>query len=340
MTPSLDMNEVKGRYSGKEVLITGGLGMMGSSIAHQAVMWGARVVLMDSCLEPYGANVFNVRDIQDRLRIVQADIREKEATRSLIKGKDIVFNLAGQVSHNDSLENPFLDADINYFGHLNVLENLHRHNPKAIVIHAGSRLQFGRIETIPVNEKHPLNPRTPYALNKTAAENMYLFYNQIHGQACVLFRVANPYGPRSQMKHSKYSMVNWFIRQAMEGKTVSVFGGGEQIRDYVFVEDLAEAFLIAAVHSDCRGQVYNIGSGIGTSFKEMAETVVKEVGNGTVAYVPWPDHYLNVETGDYVTNIDKFHQATGWVPKVSLKEGIQRTHQYYQQFGSYYGMGA
>lgn len=338
MTLPLDMKEIRNQYSGKEILVTGGLGMIGSTIAHRAVDWGARVVIMDSCIAPYGANGFNVKDIQDKIQIVRADIRDKEALQSNIKGKDIIFNLAGQVSHNDSLENPFLDADINYLGHLNVLENLHRHNPKAMVLHAGSRLQFGRIEKLPVNEEHPLHPRTPYALNKTAAENMYLFYNKIHGLPCVLFRISNPYGPRSQMKHSKYSMVNWFIRQAMEGKTINVFGDGEQIRDYIFVEDLAEAFLIAAVHPACRGQVYNVGSGMGTSFREMAETVVREVGNGSVKYVPWPEQYLNVETGDYVTDIGKFSQATRWTPKTGLQEGIRRTHQYYKEFGFHYGL--
>lgn len=338
MTSPFDMKEIQKRYSGQEILITGGLGMIGSAIANRAVKWGARVSIMDSCLEPYGANVFNVRNIQDQIRIVRVDIRDKEALQSIVIGKDIVFNLAGQVSHNDSLENPFLDADINYLGHLNVLENLRQHNPRAMVLHAGSRLQFGRIERIPVGEEHPLHPRTPYALNKTAAENMYLFYNQIHGLPCVLFRISNPYGPRSQMKHSKYSMVNWFIRQAMEGKTIRVFGDGEQIRDYIFVEDLAEAFLIAAVHPACRGQVYNVGSGVGTSFKEMAERVVREVGGGSVAYVPWPEQYLNVETGDYVTDIGKFSQATSWTPKTGFEEGVRQTHEYYKEFGSHYGM--
>ncbi|MBL0059831.1 MAG: NAD-dependent epimerase/dehydratase family protein [Elusimicrobia bacterium] len=206
------------------------------------------------------------------------------------------------------------------------------------MLHAGSRLQFGRIQNIPVDENHPLNPRTPYALNKTAAENMYRFYHEMYGIPCVLFRIANPYGPRSQMKHSKYSMVNWMLRQAMENKTIRIFGSGEQIRDYIYVDDLAEAFLQAAVTPACRGQVYNVGSGVGTTFKDMVQRILDTVGSGSVQYVPWPENYVNVETGDYVTHIEKFKKATGWFPLVAFKEGVQKTFDFYKAFGGHYGL--
>ncbi|MCG6538318.1 MAG: GDP-mannose 4,6-dehydratase, partial [Syntrophales bacterium LBB04] len=254
----------------------------------------------------------------------------------LVKGKDIIFNLAGQVCHNDSMENPFLDADINYFGHLNVLECIRKNSPKTIVLHAGSRLQFGTILRLPVNEGHPLNPRTPYALNKTAAENMYLFYHEMHKIPCVLFRIANPYGPRSQMKHSKYSIINWFTRQAMEDKTINIFGTGEQVRDYIFVDDLAEAFLVAAVTPRCYGNVFNLGSGIGTKFKDMVEIILSITGKGKVEYIPWPENYHNVETGDYVTDIRKLSETTGWRPHTGIETGIRMVYDYYEKFKSFY----
>jgi UDP-glucose 4-epimerase len=323
-------------YAGRHVLITGGLGMIGTTIARKLVRAGADVTIMDSCVEPYGANLFNIHDIRDRIRLNISDIRDKESVKILVRDKDIIFNLAGQVSHNDSMENPFLDADINYIGHLNVLESLRKYNREAVVVHAGSRLQFGRNESVPVDENHPLRPRTPYALNKTAAENSYLFYREIHGIRCVLFRIANPYGPRSQMKHNKYSMINWFIRQAMEGNTLRIFGDGEQLRDYIYVDDLAEAFIAAAAEPACHGEIFNIGSGVGTKFKTMVETVLAAVGTGSCEYIPWPANYINVETGDYITDIGKISRALGWKPKTDLSAGIRETYAFYQENRQHY----
>jgi nucleoside-diphosphate-sugar epimerase len=327
-----DVNKI----NDKEILITGGLGMIGSTIALKMVSLGAKVTIMDSCVEPYGANMFNIRKIRDQVQLNISDIRDKDSIKVLVKNKDIIFNLAGQVSHNDSMQNPFLDADINYIGHLNVLEALCRFNREAIIIHAGSRLQFGHNQYLPVDEKHPLRPRTPYALNKTAAENSYLFYHDIHEIRSVLFRIANPYGPRSQMKHSKYSMINWFIRQAMEGNKIKIFGDGRQLRDYIFVDDLADAFISASLHPECYGEIFNIGSGIGKSFLEMVETIVSVVDSGTYEHVPWPSDYMNVETGDYITDINKLIKTTGWKPITDLKAGIKKTYEFYLKYRQYY----
>lgn len=317
-------------------MITGGLGMIGSTIAYKLLKYGAIVTIVDSCMEPFGANLFNVEDIKNKVHINIADIRDKEAIKFLIKDKDIIFNLAGQVSHNDSINNPFLDAEINYLGHLNVLENIRKYNNKAVVLHAGSRLQFGLIESIPVNEEHPLKPRTPYALNKTAAENMYLFYFDMYRIPCVMFRIANPYGPRSQMKHSKYSMVNWFIRQAMDNQTIRVFGDGEQIRDYIYVDDLADAFIKCAVNESCFGEVYNVGSGVGIKFKDMVNFILLLIGKGKIKFVPWPDDYINVETGDYITDINKINSDTKWEPCIDFKNGVKLTYQYYNEYKEHY----
>jgi nucleoside-diphosphate-sugar epimerase len=318
------------------VLITGGLGMIGSTIAHKLVPLGANVTLLDACIEPYGANRFNVETIKDKLTIEIADIRDKKSIRSHVKGMDIVFNLAGQVSHNDSLQNPFLDADINYIGHLNVLEAVRGHSPHAKVLHAGSRLEFGKIEKLPVAEDHPLKPKTPYALNKMAAENLYLYYNRIHDIPVVCFRIANPYGPRSQMNHSKYCMINWFLRLAMEDRPLTIFGSGDQIRDYIYVDDLADAFLLAAASPEADGEVFNVGSGTGTRFKDMARMIIDTVKSGKIDFVPWPDEYINVETGDYVTDITKIKRMLNYSPKTGLAQGIESTFGYYKKFQQHY----
>lgn len=320
----------------KRILITGGLGMIGSTIAHKLAHEGAVVTIVDSCLAPYGANIFNIHGIKDLVEVSNCDIRDKEAMKSLVKDKDAIFNLAGQVSHNDSMNDPFLDADINYLGHLNVLECVRKYNPKAVILYSGSRLQFGEIKENPVKEDHPLEPKTPYALNKTAAENMYKFYFNVHKINCVLFRIANPYGPRSQMKHNKYSLINWFIRQAMENKTIKVFGSGDQVRDYIYVEDLANAFVMASMNPKCYGETFNIGSGKGTKFKDMVEAIISIVGTGRSESVPWPENYINVETGDYITDVGKFSKATGWRASVDLIDGIKKTYSYYLKNKSHY----
>jgi len=324
------------KIKNKKVLITGGLGMIGSTIAHKLVDLGAEVTLLDSLIKPFGGNYFNIQDIEESVTVNYSDIRDVESMKILIRDKDIVFNLAAQVSHNDSLENPSLDADINYIGHLNVLEAARKYNSNAKIFHAGSRLQFGKIIKNPVAEDHPLKPLTPYALNKTAAENLYLYYHRVFNIPVVIFRIANPYGPRCQMKHSKYAIINWFIRNAMEDKEIIIFGDGTQIRDYIFVDDLADAFILASVEDSTSGELFNIGSGVGTKFKDMVNTVVNSVGKGNIKNVPWPSDYLNVETGDYITDINKISRFLKWKPKFSLDKGIDHTIDYYKKVKEFY----
>lgn len=318
------------------VLITGGLGMIGSTVAHKLIQNGAEVTIADVLLEPFGANWFNLEGIKNKVTVTITDIRDKKAIMHLVKDKDLIFNFAAQVGHNDSIENPLLDADINYIGHLNLAECVKKCNPDARIIFSGSRVQYGKIQSIPVTEDHPSMPISPHALHKTAAENMYKFYYNIFGISCVLFRIANPYGPRSQMKHSKYSMVNWFIRQAMEGNTIKIFGDGEQLRDYIYVEDLADALIKAAMKAETSGEVFNIGSGKGTKFKDMVKNILEIVGSGNMEFSEWPENYINVETGDYISDISKITNVIEWKPKTSLKEGIQKTYTYYKKYREHY----
>lgn len=310
--------------------------MIGSTIAAKLVENDAEVTIVDALIKPFGGNLFNVKSFKDKVSVNIADIRDKEAMKILVKDKDVIFNLAAQVSHNDSLLDPFTDADINYIGHLSVLEAVKNFNPKAKILYSGSRLQFGKILTNPVDESHPLNPLTPYAVNKTAAEDLYLFYHRAFNIPVILFRIANPYGPRCQMQHSKYSIVNWFIRAAIEDKEIKVFGDGDQIRDYIYVEDLAEAMILAAFNDKLNGEIFNVGSGVGTKFKDMVTAIVEIVGRGKIKFQPWPKDYLNVETGDYITNITKITSLLGWQPKTTLEDGIEKTVKYYQKFKSYY----
>tara|TARA_S200000501_G_scaffold129580_1_gene122444 strand:+ start:3493 stop:4479 length:987 start_codon:yes stop_codon:yes gene_type:complete len=324
------------KVKGKKYLINGGLGMIGSTIAKILVEAKAEVTIVDAMIEPFGANLFNIREIKDQVKTRLLDIKDTEEMKKEIEGKDVIFNLAGQVAHNDSIVDPIYDAKLNYLYQLNVMECVRQVNPNAKIVFSGSRLQFGKIKNIPVDESHASCPETPYALHKQATEDMYQFYNRQYDIDTVVFRIANPYGPRGQIKHSKYTIINFFIRQALEGKIISIFGEGNQLRDYIFVEDLANAFIACSLSTKSKGQIFNIGSGEGIPFIEMVNTITKVVGSGSFQKIPWPKDYINVETGNYITNITKAKNILKWKPKIDFEEGIKITVDYYSKHISKY----
>jgi len=313
------------------VLITGGAGMIGSTIAHQAVAQGAEVSILDAMLPLYGGNLFNLHGILDRVRFIEGDIRNLDLMRRVVPGYDYIFSLAGQVSYVDSNTEPLVDLDINCKGHLQVLEACRRENPRARLLFASSRFVYGRIEYNPVDEGHPFNCLSIYGIHKLAGEKYYRFYQEAYGLPTVSVRIANPYGPRQQMKHSKYGIVNWFIRLALEGQPLTVFGDGSQRRDYIFNEDLAAGCIALMLSPDTDGQVYNLGTGTGVPFREMAQLVAAAVPGTEVRQVAWPQDRYFVETGDYLSDISRITAATDWRPRTGLKEGIERTAAYYRE---------
>jgi UDP-glucose 4-epimerase len=326
----MDKKTIESAYQGKNVAITGGLGMMGSSLAHRLVGFGANVLLIDNYLEPYGANDMNIEGIENKVRVNVADIRDKSSMDKLLRGQNFVFHFAGQVGHNISMSDPKLDIEINCLGLFYVLQACREGSPNAKIIFSGSRFEYGKIIRNPVDESHPTKPLSMYAANKLAGENYFMLFNGHYHMDTVVFRIANPYGPRSQMKHHQYSMVNWFLRLAMEGKDLPIFGDGSQVRDYIYIDDLIEAFVAAGASPRTKGQIYNVGSGAGTKFIDMANMVIQIVGRGKIDPQPWPKNYENVETGDYISNIDKIKGDTGWMPKVEFEEGLRRTLEYYK----------
>ncbi len=310
--------------------------MIGSTIAHLLVQQGARVTVLDAMLPMYGGNLFNLEGIRDRLDFVEGDIRDPSLLDGTVAGYDYIFSLAGQVSYVDSNTDPLLDLDINCKGHIQVLEACRRFNPKAKLLFASSRFVYGRIAYNPVDENHPFNCLSIYGINKLAGEKYYRFYHEAYGLQTVSVRIANPYGPRQQMKHSKYGIVNWFIRLALEGKPLTVFGDGRQRRDYIFNEDLAEAAVLLMLTPGTEGQVYNLGTGAGTPFAEMAQLVAEAAPGTEVRQVEWPADRYFVETGDYISDIGRITQATGWRPRTSLRAGIARTLEYYRRHRAQY----
>jgi nucleoside-diphosphate-sugar epimerase len=310
--------------------------MIGSTIAHLALNSGAQVTILDAMLPIYGGNLFNLEGIFGATKFVQGDIRDGSLVKSLVREADFIFSLAGQVSYVDSNTDPMLDLDINCKGHLQVLEACREAKTRARLIFASSRFVYGKIDYNPVDEGHPFNCLSIYGIHKLAGEKYYRFYQEAYGLETVSVRIANPYGPRQQMKHSKYGILNWFIRLALEGKPLTIYGEGRQGRDYIFVEDLAEAMLALVQAPGVSGEVYNLGSATSTPFIEMARMVAEAVPGTEVQQVEWPADRYFVETGDYISDISKITGSIGWRPRTSLKEGIERTVAYYSKYRARY----
>lgn len=317
-------------YRGKNVLITGGLGFIGSNLAHALVPLGARVTILDARLPQYGANPFNLHGIEDRVRVVDGDIRDPKVLSALVPGTAVMFNLAAQVSYIDSAKEPFLDVDINCVGHLHVLEAVARHAPDAKICFSSSRLVYGKILTSPVDETHPTQPLSLYGVHKLAAEKYYRIYYDTRGVRSAVLRIPNPYGPRQQMRHPKYSIVGWFVRQALDSAALTVYGTGEQERDYLYVDDITDAFLRVGVTQQTDGEVYNIGTDERVRFVDMVDTVLRVVGTGRKTHLPWPEAYEKNETGSYRADTRKIEAAVGWQARARLDAGIQRTVEYYR----------
>jgi nucleoside-diphosphate-sugar epimerase len=266
--------------------------------------------------------------VADRVRVVQADVRDLDVVRTLVADRDVVFHFAAQVSYLDSMKDPLLDLDISLRGTLNVLEAC-RQGPREVrFLTIGSRMQFGEVRRLPVDETHPMRPQSFYAIHKMVTEEYCRLYHEAFGLWTAFLRLSNPYGPRQQIKHGKYGIVNWFVRLALEGRPLTVFGDGAQARDYFYIDDAVEAFLAAALH-DRGGEVFNIGGGKPISFRTMAETIAAATG-ARVEYVPWPAEWKQVETGDYITDVGKALHVLGWGPKVEFQDGIRRTVDYYR----------
>ena len=316
-------------YNGKRVLITGGLGFIGSNIAHQLVPMGARVTIVDSLDPLYGGNFANIEEIQSDIKVCSGDYRDLSLMTPLLRKADLLFHMAAQVSYIDSAKIPLDDLDINCKGTLQMLEICRQHNPEVKVVFASSRLVLGKVLTQPVRENHPAEPLSLYGVHKLACEEYFRFYARTYGLKTVVLRITNPYGERQQLKHSKYSLPGWFMRLAIEGKPITIFGDGGQLRDYVYGTDIAEAFVTVGATEVPSGEIFNCGYGRSVPFREMVETIVEVLGRGEVTYLPWPADYERSETGDVNFDVSKLRRAIGWIPKISLKEGVKQMYEYY-----------
>lgn len=323
-------------FRNRRVLITGGMGFIGSNLAHRLVELGAEVLLVDSLIPDYGGNLFNIHSIDDQVRVNIADVRDENAMRYLVQGQDYVFNLAGQVSHIDSMRNPYNDLEINCRAQLSILEACRHNNPDIKIVFASTRQIYGKPDYLPVDERHVLQPTDVNGINKMAGEFYHIVYNNVYGLRATTLRLTNTYGPRMLVKHSRQTFLGWFIRQAIDDEEIQIFGDGSQLRDFNYVDDVVDALLRAAADDSANGQIYNLGGSEPISLLNLVQMLIKACGSGRYKVVPFPDERKRIDIGDFYGNYGKIHQALGWSPRVPLDEGLTHTVAYYRQHREHY----
>ena len=322
-------------FKNKKILITGGLGFIGSTLAHRLVKIEADIYLIDSLIPEYGGNNFNIDGIEDKVKVNIADVRDKHSMDYLVKGKDIIFNLAGTLSHIDSMNDPFTDLEINCRSQLSILESCRKNNRDVKIIFAGTRGQYGKADHLPVDEKHLMHPTDVNGINNIAGESYHILYNNIYGISAVSLRLTNTYGPRHQMRHHKQGIINWFMRQLIEGQTIKLYGDGKQVRDINYVDDVVEALLLVACNEKANGEVFNLG-GIPKNLIDLVETMIDVYGKGNYELIPFKDDLKKIEIGDYIANYEKIKNTVGWQPKISLEEGLRSSFDYYEKYRNHY----
>lgn len=322
-------------FSGKRILITGGLGFIGSSLAIKLLDLGSKVEIYDGLIKNLGGNIYNIKPIKSRVKVTIANLSDTKKIARSVSEKDYIFNLAGTLSHIDSMQNPFLDLQINCQDQLCLLESCRKYNPKVKIIFAGTRNQYGKALYLPVDEKHIQEPTDINGINSIAAEKYHFLYSRIYGIKAVSLRMTNTYGPRHQMNHPKQGVLNWFIRLLIEGKTVKLFGDGSQIRDINYIEDVVDALLLAANSRNTNGQAYNLG-GSPVTLKEFVKKAIKILGYGRYKIIKFPLKRKSIEIGNYVADVKKIKEELGWQPRVTIEEGLRKTFDYYLAHRKYY----
>jgi UDP-glucose 4-epimerase len=323
-------------FAKKNVLITGGMGFIGSNLAIRLANLGANVTVLDAMIPDYGGNEFNLEPVKSRIKVNFCDIRDESAVNYLVRGQDYVFHLAGQVCHVMSLYNPFPDIEINITGTAVLMEALRKYNPGAIVVYTGTRGQYGESVSLPVNEEAPTNPKGIYEISNLTAEKIIKVYNDVHKVRSVLLRLSNIYGPRSQMLHSRFGVCNWFVRLAMDEQPIQVFGDGSILRDFVYVDDCVEAILASAITPEAYGEIFNVGSDIAVSFLELVKTIIDVAKQGSWQYAEFSPERKAQEPGDFYSDINKIDRVVGWRPKTDLASGLAQTLEYYRKHKTHY----
>jgi len=316
-------------FNTKKILITGGLGFIGSNLARRLVKMGTEVTLVDSLVPEYGGNLFNISDIKDKVKINISDVRDTHSMKYLVQEQDYLFNLAGQTSHMDSMQDPYTDLEINCRAQLSILETCRQYNPNIKIVFASTRQIYGKPDYLPVDEKHLLRPTDVNGINKMAGEWYHILYNNVYGiRACAL-RLTNTYGPRMRIRDARQTFLGIWIRLLLEGKPFEVWGG-EQLRDFTYVDDAVEAMMLAATKDQAPGQVYNLSGCEVISLNELAALLVKLNGGGDFQVHAFPEERKRIDIGDYYADDKRIRSELGWAPRVNLEDGLVHTLEYYR----------
>jgi UDP-glucose 4-epimerase len=321
-------------YAGKRTLVTGGLGFIGSNVAIRLLELGASVLVVDSLIPETGANTFNLEPVKDhpRLAIRTVDVRDVLAMERLVRNQAVIFNLAGQVSHIDSMQDPFTDLEINCRSQLALLDTCRRVAPETKVLFASTRQIYGRVpeESLPVDERQPPNPVDVNGINKLAGERYHVLYNNVYGIRTSVLRLTNTYGPRMLVKNNRQTAIGWLIRQAMDDEEITVYGDGAQLRDFTYVDDVVDAFLLAGASEAANGQVFNVGAALPISLRDVTELLIDVSGTGSYRMQPFPPERKAIDVGSIYVDDRKLRRILKWQPRVDLREGLTRTVEFYR----------
>jgi UDP-glucose 4-epimerase len=322
-------------FAGMRVLITGGLGFIGSTLAFRLAPLGAEVTLVDSLIPEYGGNLFNIEGIKNKVRVNISDVRDEHSMKYLVQGQDFLFNLAGQTSHQDSMQDPFTDLEINCRAQLSILETCRKYNPGIKVVFASTRQIYGKPDYLPVDEKHLLRPVDVNGINKMGGEWYHILYNNVYDIRSCALRLTNTYGPRMRIKDARQTFLGIWIRLLLEGKDFEVWGG-EQLRDFTYVDDAVEAFLLAASREESNGQVYNLGGDGTIGLKALASLLIEVGGGGRFTVRSFPADRKQIDIGDYYADDQRIRSMLGWSPHIPLREGLEKTLAYYRTHLAHY----
>ncbi len=324
------------KYSGKRVLITGGLGFIGSNLARHLVSVSAEVTLADSLIPQYGGNQFNIHDFKDKVCVNVCDIRDPHAMAYLVQGKDYIFNLAGQTSHMDSMTDPQTDLEINAKAQLSILEACRKTNRDVKIVFASTRQLYGKPKYLPVDEAHPVEPVDVNGINKLAGEWYHLLYNNVYGICACALRLTNTFGPGMRVRDARQTFLGIWVRKLIEGSSIQVFGDGLQLRDFNYVDDCVEALLMAGESDNANGRVYNLGSKEVICLKDLAEKMTSLGYGGRFELVAFPQDRKSIDIGDYYGDFSLIRKELGWYPRIDLEEGLRRTIDYYRLHHRHY----
>ena len=329
-------NSLQESFIKKNIIISGGLGFIGSNLAIKLVDLGANVTVIDSLIPEYGGNLWNIESVKNKIKVQIADVRNEKVMRRLIQGQDYFFNLAGQTSHLDSMKNPFVDLEINAKAQLSILEECRKFNPAIKIVFASTRQIYGKPQYLPVDEKHPLVPVDVNGINKLAGEMYHVLYNKVYNIKTSVLRLTNTYGPRMRIKDARQTFLGIWIRNLLENKPITIFGDGGQLRDYNYIDDVVNAFLLVAGSDVWTGSIFNLGNTNPISLETTAKIMIEENSAGKYLFIPFPEELKKIDIGDFYSDFSKIKTNLGWNPEVSIDVGFRETIEYFRNNYEYY----